>query len=49
MTKDKTKERILNFIQKGWTTEKLMDKFPGLKRQQIAAYRAHLTMGHYDK
>jgi len=36
-------------IKEGWTNEKILEKFDGVKKMQLAAYRAHITMGTYDR
>lgn len=45
ITKQRTK--VLELIEKGWSTEKILKKYPDLKKMQVAAYRAHVTMGTY--
>ena len=50
---DKTKnkavlrDKTVALIRKGWTTDKIRAKHPELTVGQIAAYRAHVTMGTY--
>lgn len=41
------KSKALALIAKGWETSKIRAKHPELTTQQIAAYRAHVTMGTY--
>lgn len=48
MSKEKLKTKVIELIGKGWDNAKIMKKFPEVSRQQIAAYRAHITMGTYS-
>jgi len=48
MPKEKLKTKVLELIRKGWENERIMKKFPEVSKQQIAAYRAHITMGTYN-
>jgi hypothetical protein len=41
----KQKERIYNFCQKGWTSYRIADKVK-CTIGQVAAIKAHITMGH---
>jgi len=45
---EKTKLKIVGLIRKDWSNEKIMNKFPEVTKWQLAAYRAHNTMGRYN-
>lgn len=40
------KSKVIELLRKGYPAEEIV-KRTGLTKQQVAAYRAHLTMGHY--
>lgn len=41
------RDKAVALITKGWTTDRIVAKHPELSRMQVAAYRAHVTMGTY--
>lgn len=41
------KEEIIKAIKEGATTKEIANRF-GLTMAQVAAYKAHFTMGHYQ-
>lgn len=43
---NETKRKIVESLKKGVPIEKIITQF-GLNKRQIAAYKAHLTMGRY--
>jgi uncharacterized protein (DUF433 family) len=45
--KSKVREKVLSLLDKGMSTEKIMSKVPECTKQQIAGYKAWVTMGKY--
>ena len=41
------REKAITLLGKGWSTDRIIAKHPELKKTQIAAYKAHMTMGTY--
>jgi hypothetical protein len=46
---DLDQETAVKLIKSGWTYEKIEDKFRNVTPARIAAYKAHMTMGTYEK
>ena len=41
------REKVVALIQKGWTTERIVGKYPQLNKLQVAGYKSHVAMGTY--
>lgn len=44
-----TKKDAIDFLRLGCTPKEIAECFAGFSKMQIAAFKAHLTMGTYDK
>jgi len=44
-----TKQDAIDFLKLGCTSKEIAECFGGFTKMQIAAFKAHLTMGTYDK
>jgi|GEM_PF-3975344 len=44
-----TKNDALDFLRLGCTPKEIAECFGGFTKMQIAAFKAHITMGTYDK
>ena len=41
------RQKAITLLNKGWSTDRIVAKHPELSRMQVAAYKAHITMGTY--
>jgi len=44
-----SKEKAIELIKKGWTNKMFSNNFSNYRKMQIAAFRAHITMGTYNE
>lgn len=44
-----TKQDAIDFLKLGCTPREIAECFDGFSKMQIAAFKAHLTMGTYNK
>ena len=43
-----TKQDAIDFLKLGCTPKEIAECFKGFSKMQIAAFKAHITMGTYD-